>query len=123
MRRSDGREVGTAEAQRNDVVLENVEVFFSDVIITDGVLEGQVELVVLLHHLVAVALVSSGALVLDRTAGALAVNVNVHVLLHRLGILLPPGLRCAMGHEPGSLQLRPVAPGHGPSAYSSARSP
>jgi len=54
----------------------------------------------LFKHFVAVPLVIPGALVLDLSPGALAINVNFHVLLHRLGIAFTTGLSGAVGHEP-----------------------
>ena len=71
------------------LVLQHVEELLRDVVNTQGVLEGEVELVVLLEVEVALSLVGSGALQL----ATLAVDVHVNQLLHLLHVLLSSGLQ------------------------------
>ena len=73
--RPEGGEVGPAERHGDDVVGEDVEELLGDVVVADGVLEGEVELVVALHVAVALTLVLARAVVRP----ALAVDVNGHV--------------------------------------------
>ena len=72
-------------------LLWHVEELFRGVVLADGVLEGEVESVVLLHHLVAAVLVLPVALEL----AALAVDVHVHVVGQDLGVSLATGLQNA----------------------------
>ena len=68
-------EVGAAERDWDDVVVEDVEELLGDVVVADGVLEGEVELVVALHVAVALALGLARAVM----RAALAVDVHAHV--------------------------------------------
>ena len=46
-RGSDCCEVGAGEGDGDDAVLQDVEIFLGDVVLADGILEGEVEFVVL----------------------------------------------------------------------------
>ena len=77
--RPEGGEVGAAERDGDDVVGEDVEELLGDVVVADGVLEGEIELVVALHVAVALPLVLARAVVRP----ALAVDVHGHVAPER----------------------------------------
>ena len=85
--------IATAEAEGDDVHAQDVEVLFRDVVFADWVLEGEVELVVFLHHGVAVGLPSPWTRVLVRTPGTVAINVDLHVFLHAFGVLFSASLK------------------------------
>ena len=74
--------VGTIEDNRDDIVREDVEELLSDVVLAHTVLEGEVELVRLVQHLIAVFVP------VTLEAPTVTKDINLHVFTQRLDKIL-----------------------------------
>ena len=82
MWRSNLRHVGTIENNRDDIVGEDVEELLGDVVLAHAVLEGEIELVRLVQHLIAVFVP------VTLEAPTVTKDINLHVFTQRLDKLL-----------------------------------
>ena len=107
MRRRHVLVVGSAVDDGHHIALEQVEELFGDVVATERVLEGQIELVVDLDAFVTVVRL---AIRTERLAAA-AEHVQVHELLQDVDVELAPRIGLAVRYEPDgqfALALGPV---------------
>ena len=102
VRRRQGGVVGAAEHHRHNAPLQQVEELFRDVVVTQRVLERQVELVVALDHVVAAVAgqVRRGVLLAAAHVAA-AVDVDVDMFAQQRHVFLAARLRVAVRREPG----------------------
>lgn len=95
--RSEGTVVGPSENDWDDPSVQQLEKLLRDVVSAECVLEGEVELVVTFHHVVAPILIPCPAS--EVPAGP--VDVHLDVFREALHVLFPHGIGLAVGDEPG----------------------